>query len=60
MKVSMLGAGVGLWLDAMEVGGAASWTLALLVAGVILGCVNAWYWVRRERAAMFPEERKTQ
>jgi ATP synthase protein I len=26
-----------------------SWTLMLLFVGVILGCVNAWYWVTRER-----------
>jgi ATP synthase protein I len=52
---TLVGTGIGLWLDALEVGGAASWTLALTVAGVILGCVNAWYWIRRERAAMFPE-----
>jgi ATP synthase protein I len=25
-----------------------SWTLMLLFIGVILGCVNAWYWVKRE------------
>ena len=25
-----------------------SWTLMLLFAGVIIGCLNAWYWIKRE------------
>ena len=25
-----------------------SWTLMLLVIGVGLGCLNAWYWIKRE------------
>jgi ATP synthase protein I len=25
-----------------------SWTLALLLAGLALGCLNAWYWVSQE------------
>ncbi len=25
-----------------------SWTVTLLVAGLALGCLNAWLWVRRE------------
>lgn len=38
---------LGLYLDARWPGDM-SWTLALLLAGVALGCVNAWYWVQRE------------
>lgn len=41
------GTAIGLWIDARwptEM----SWTLALLLAGVALGCLNAWYWVQRE------------
>ncbi len=26
-----------------------SWTLMLLLLGVALGCLNAWYWVGRQR-----------
>jgi ATP synthase protein I len=26
-----------------------SWTLTFLVLGVIVGCLNAWYWVSKER-----------
>lgn len=24
-----------------------SWTLMLLIAGLLIGCANAWYWVRK-------------
>jgi len=44
---TLLGIGVGLWLDA-RTNGRISWTLTGLGIGIILGCVNAWFWVRRE------------
>ena len=25
-----------------------SWTLTLLLIGVAVGCLNAWYWVKQE------------
>ncbi|MDJ0774758.1 MAG: AtpZ/AtpI family protein [Mastigocoleus sp. MO_167.B18] len=28
-----------------------SWTLMLLFVGVVLGCMNAWYWIERERCS---------
>lgn len=37
----------GLWLDG-RYPQKFSWTLTLLFAGVVLGCLNAWYWVKRE------------
>ncbi|HCU35788.1 MAG TPA: hypothetical protein DGT21_10135 [Armatimonadetes bacterium] len=39
---------LGVYLDAHY---PASWsyTLMLLFAGVVIGCLNAWYWVNRER-----------
>ena len=36
-----------MWLDS-RYPGARSWTLALLVAGLALGFLNAWHWVARE------------
>ena len=33
-----------------------SWTLMLLVAGLIIGCWNAWYWVAKEDRAMRDEQ----
>lgn len=44
---TLLGITLGLWLD-KHVPGRISWTLTLLFVGVALGCLNAWYWVRRE------------
>lgn len=48
---TLLGAVVGLWLD-QRYPGDRSWTLALLVAGLVLGCFNAWRWIDREEKSM--------
>lgn len=37
----------GIWLD-NHYGGERSYTLALLLAGLIIGCLNAWYWVEKK------------
>jgi ATP synthase protein I len=52
---TLLGAAVGLWLDS-HYPSKHSWTLALLVAGVVLGCLNAWNWVSKEDEAMRKEQ----
>ena len=52
---TLLGAGLGLWLDKHYPGGR-SWTLALLVAGLVIGCANAWHWVTKEDKAMRAEQ----
>lgn len=41
------GIALGVWIDERWPG-ETSWTLVLLLAGVTLGCLNAWYWVQRE------------
>ncbi len=48
---TVLGAALGVWLDRHYPGGH-SWTLALLVIGLALGCWTAWRWVAREMAAL--------
>ncbi len=48
---TLLGAALGLWLDHHHAGRHA-WTLALLVAGLMLGCLNAWHWVANEDKKM--------
>jgi ATP synthase protein I len=48
---ALLGALLGIWLDA-RYPGAHSWTLALLAAGLVFGCWNAWHWVDNEDKAM--------
>jgi ATP synthase protein I len=48
---TLLGAALGLWLDKRHAG-QHSWTLALLVAGLAIGCWNAWHWVAKQDKAM--------
>lgn len=48
---TLLGAAIGLWLDARHPG-THPWSLALLVAGLVLGCLNAWRWVSQQDRAM--------
>lgn len=44
---TLIGIVIGAWLD-RTVAKDGSWTLALLLGGVALGCLNAWWWVSRE------------
>lgn len=44
---TVMGIALGLWLDA-TLHDRISWTLTLLLVGVALGCLNAWFWVKRE------------
>ena len=44
---TLLGAALGSWLDA-HYPGQHAWTLALLMAGLSVGCLNAWHWVAKE------------
>jgi ATP synthase protein I len=52
---TLLGAALGLWLDKHHPG-TYSWTLALLVAGLAIGCLNAWHWVAKQDQAMREEQ----
>jgi ATP synthase protein I len=48
---TLLGAALGIWLDKHHPG-KHPWTLALLMAGLVLGCFNAWHWVAKEEKVM--------
>jgi ATP synthase protein I len=48
---TLFGAWLGTWLDKRHPG-AHSWTLILLVAGLCVGCVNAWHWITKEQGAI--------
>lgn len=48
---TLLGAALGLWLD-KRYPGVRSWTLMLLVLGLVIGCLNAWHWVAKEGEEM--------
>ncbi|MFE8072539.1 AtpZ/AtpI family protein [Marinobacteraceae bacterium S3BR75-40.1] len=51
---TVLGGALGLWLDDLYPGGR-SWTLALLLGGLALGCITALYWLKNEEQAMKEE-----
>jgi ATP synthase protein I len=51
---TLLGAALGMWLDRRHPG-LHSWTLALLIAGLVIGCFNAWHWVAKEDKAISEE-----
>lgn len=44
---TLLGVGIGVWLDG-RVGGGIRFTLSLLVLGLVLGMVNVWNWMNTE------------
>ena len=44
---TLFGVAVGVWIDS-RYPGRLSWTLTGLGIGIVVGCLNAWYWVKRE------------
>jgi len=54
---TLLGIAAGVWLD-RAVTGRYSWTLLLLGVGIAVGCLNAWFWIDKERAAIERERRE--
>jgi len=48
---TLLGAALGNWLD-QHYPGKHAWTLALLAAGLAIGCLNAWHWLAKEDKEM--------
>ncbi len=44
---TLIGVAIGKWLDESWPA-TFSWTLTLLMVGLILGCFHAWYWLKRE------------
>jgi ATP synthase protein I len=53
---TLIGVALGVWLDRTWPS-PFSWTLALLLGGASLGCLNAWYWVSQEQQDMEKERR---
>ena len=51
---TLLGTALGIWLD-KRYPGIHSWTLSLLIIGLFIGCLNAWYWVAKEGLAIRDE-----
>jgi len=48
---TLIGAALGIWVD-RHYPSSFSWTLMLLLLGLIIGCLNAWYWVDSEYKEM--------
>ena len=44
---TVLGIALGVWLDSRTTS-SYSWTLMLMIAGLAVGAINAWYWVSKE------------
>jgi ATP synthase protein I len=44
---TVVGAALGIWIDT-RYPSSYSWALMLLLAGLVLGCLNAWHWVHSE------------
>jgi ATP synthase protein I len=44
---TLIGAALGLWVD-KHYPSRFSWTLMLLLIGLVIGCLNAWHWVASE------------
>jgi ATP synthase protein I len=52
---TLIGIALGVWIDRRS-GSPHSWTLMLLFIGIVVGCLNAWYWVKRESGHIGREE----
>ena len=44
---TLFGIALGSWID-RRWSGQISWTLTLLFCGVVIGGINAWYWMHKE------------
>lgn len=51
---TVVGTALGIWLDKRHPG-SHSWTLMLLILGLVIGCLAAWQWIAKEDEAMRKE-----
>jgi len=54
---TLVGVALGYWIDSRWPS-RISWTLMLLILGLALGCLNAWYWVMREQGEIDRERKE--
>ena len=52
---TLVGIAMGLWIDRTWPS-QYSWALMLLIMGVVVGCINAAYWVRKVRSKIIEED----
>jgi ATP synthase protein I len=55
---TILGIGSGIWLDKHFDRGF-SWTLTMLFVGLVLGGINAWYWINRQTERIHEQDSGT-
>ena len=55
---TVAGIALGIWIDNAWPS-RYSWTLMLLVLGVVLGCLNAWHWIERESSGETDVQRRS-
>ncbi len=53
---TLIGVAVGIWID-KRWPSRISWTLTFLFVGLVLGCFNAYYWVKRELKRIEEEQK---
>lgn len=47
MIPTLLFIALGIWID-KTFPSRYSWTLMLLIVGILTGCLNGWYWIKKE------------
>jgi ATP synthase protein I len=52
---TLIGVALGLWIDRTWPS-QYSWALMFLIAGVIVGCINAAYWVKKVRSKIIEDD----
>jgi ATP synthase protein I len=52
---TLIGIALGLWIDRTWQS-QYSWALMFLIIGVVVGCINAAYWVRRVRSKIINDD----
>ena len=52
---TLIGIALGRWIDRTWPG-EISWTLTFLFIGVVMGCLNAWRWIQREKDRGGPDD----
>ncbi len=53
---TLIGIALGIWID-KRWPSRISWTLTFLFVGLVLGCINAYYWVKRELKRIEEEQK---
>ncbi len=53
---TLIGVAIGIWMD-KRLPGRISWTLTFLFVGLISGCINAWYFIKKEQMKIGEEQK---